>query len=571
MNNEKFYTVGIGGAAGDGIREAGLHLAMMLHQLGYYTFLSFDHPSLIRGGHNYSRISFSKEKVWCDHTKLDVLIAVNSETVKLHEKELSDNGVIVVEESYLDETKEVAAKTIPVPFSVLTEEQKAVPIARTSVALGIFSFITGIPFEKMRELVQKSFEESKVEMNLGLAENGFRYAEEKAVAKWTEGLSLGERNDATEIVDGNEAVGKGLLASKLNFFIAYPMTPASSVLHFLAKEAVAREDLKTIQPEDEIGAINMAIGVAYSGKRTAIGTATGGFALMQEAFSFAGMSETPLVAVVSQRPGPATGVPTGTSQGDLKFLVNSGHGEFPRLVIAPGDAEEAYYTGALALDLSWKYQIPSIVLLDKQLSESAQTVLFEPNKIAHEEAKSWNDDGKPYARYRDTEDGVSPLAFPGTPNAVVKLTSYEHDEEGISTETPELVTKMIDKRFKKRDILMKEVSKYETMKIYGDTSADILVIFWGSTKGAVLEAAKYLTKPVKLIQVLWMEPFDTARIKNELQSARMIVDIEGNHDAQLVSLLREKNNISPTHTILQYNSKPFDPVELAAKINALIA
>lgn len=560
-------TIGIGGAAGDGIREAGLHLTELFNILGYQGFLSFSYPSLIRGGHNFSRISFSKEKVWNDYSELDVLIALNTESVRLHLHELKKDAIVFIEQSYASELQDTGATIIPLPFADLAKEINARAVARTTVGIGAFACISGLTPEKTHDLVFSIFKDVGDEVNAALAQKGFLLAESLAVPKWQEVL-VETPKENTEVVDGNKAVGKGFLAAGLDLYFSYPMTPSSSLLHFLAKESLGGK-LKTIQPEDEISAINMAIGAAYAGKKAAVGTATGGFALMQEAFSFAGISETPIVALVSQRQGPATGVPTNTSQGDLQFVLHSGHGEFPRIVIAPGDPEESYLAAGNALDLAWKYQMPAIILLDKHLSESSQTATLDSSKIIQKEAKKWpGEEG--YQRYRFTEDGISPLAFPGTENAVIKLTSYEHDEFGIATEDTALVKKMTEKRFKKSEMLVQELSLYETVKIYGDETSDTAILFWGSPKGAILEAVKHLKKQVKVVQILWMEPFDTDRVSKTLANISKIISIEGNHNGQLAALLREKTGIVPHHKISRYDSKPFDPTELAKEIDGLL-
>ncbi|MCK9351523.1 MAG: 2-oxoacid:acceptor oxidoreductase subunit alpha [Candidatus Paceibacterota bacterium] len=569
-NSQIIRTIGIGGAAGDGIREAGLHLAEIFNKLGYHSFLSFDYPSVIRGGHNFSRLSVSSEKISGDHSEIDVLIAVNAESVRLHLDELKEDAVVFVEQAYFDEVKDMGKHIIALPMADFTKEQSARPVARTTVGLGALSFVAGLTPEKNHELVSAAFQDYGGDLNGALADKGFKHVEGQNLPKWEEGTREVPRDERMEIIDSNRAIAKGFLAAGLQFYIAYPMTPSTSILHFLAKEALNPErKLKTIQPEDEISAINMAIGVAYSGKKVATGTATGGFALMQEAFSFAGVSESPLVVVVSQRQGPATGVPTNTSQGDLQFVLHSGHGEFPRIVIAPGDAEEAYLAAGNALNLAWKYQIPAIILVDKQISESSQTAILDAAKIVSGSAKPWTHEGK-YERYQLAEDGISPLASPGTENAVVKLTSYEHDEFGIATDDPEMVKKMMDKRFKKSETLALELSQYDMIKVSGDLSSDTALLFWGSSKGAVLEAAKQLKKPVKLVQILWMEPFDSAHASEALAGMSKIISIEGNHNGQLSALLREKTGIDTHHKILRYDSKPFDPSELASKINALL-
>lgn len=562
--NSNTFTVGLGGAAGDGVREAGSNIGLLLRDLGYEVYLSFSYPSLIRGGHNFVRLSFSKEKIWNDHSKLDVLIALNQETIKLHQAELNENAVIFADSFEPQDLEVLGSNAVKVPMASLSEELAASPITRNSVSLGALCYLLDLPLEKMIDILHSIFKEKNLEVNVKLAEMGFEHLQ-KMQFKHTKKLELGESND--KFIDGNKALSLGLLAAGLDFYIAYPMTPASSILHYMASKQT-KEGLKVIQPENEISVINMALGMIYAGKRVAIGSASGGFALMQEAFSFAGIAELPLVIAVSQRQAPATGLPTHSSQSDLRFVVHAGHGEFPRIVISPGDPEESFQAGVEALNLAWKFQVPVIVLLDKILSENMMTSHIDESLVYFERGKIALNPDANYGRYEITEDGISPLAFPGTPNTTVKVTSYEHDEKGISTEEVDLVKKMLDKRFNKINSIESEMQKKQTIKVYGDTSSENVIIFFGSTKGSVLEASKYFDKDIKLVQIIWLEPFDKDRVSKELSGAKHIICVEGNHNAQLASLIREKTGIEIIDKILKYDSLPFDPILLAEEINS---
>lgn len=566
--HENIFTVGIGGAAGDGVREAGISLAQLLTDLKFNAFASIDYPSLIRGGHNYSRVSYSGEKVHNDHAALDVLIALNEETLKLHKNELHKDAVVLADEFEKEDEDRFGKNAVVLPMKKSAEEIGAPPITRTSVALGAACYLLGIPLEQFIAIVKIVFEHKSLDANLKLAEAGYAHMEKLGFRHWKE--LVPQRKEDAGVADGNTAFGKGLVAAGLDLYIAYPMTPSSGILHHLAKQQKEYK-IKVIQPENELSAINMALGAAYAGKRVAVGTATGGFALMQEAFSLAGIAEVPFVAAVSQRYSPASGVPTYTSQGDLQFVLHSGHGEFPRIVLAPGDAEESFACGADALNLAWKYQVPVVVILDKQLSESKETAQLNASKVQKERGKIFEGAPERYGRYEITEDGISPMLFPGTPGAVVKADSYEHDEGGITVEEAEQVKKMNDKRFVKAHTIAKEAVTHETVKVYGDKHARNVAVFWGSTKGAVLEAAKYLKKPTKLVQVVWMEPFDMERVTKELSGAKVIVDVEVNHSAQLAALIREKTGIKIQKKILRYDARPFDPLELADQLNAVFS
>jgi 2-oxoglutarate ferredoxin oxidoreductase subunit alpha len=562
--HENIFTVGIGGAAGDGAHEAGASLAELLNDFSFEAFVSFDYPSLIRGGHNFSRVSFSGEKIHSDHSALDVLVALNEETLTIHRNELHKDAVVLADSFEKEDLERFGANAVVLPMKEFAQKIGAPPITRTSAALGAACYLLGFSLDNMKAVLNDVFKNKSLDANLKLAEMGYEHLEKLQFRHWKK--LTPQRKEEAELTDGNTAFAKGLVAAGLDFYFAYPMTPSSSILHFLAKQQKEYK-IKVVQPESELAVINMALGAAYAGKRAAVGTATGGFALMQEAFALSGMAELPLAIAVSQRYAPATGTPTYTSQGDLQFVLHSGHGEFPRIVLAPGDPKEAFACGAEALNFAWKYQTPVIVLLDRQLSESLETSAANPAKIAVERGKIAEGVPENYGRYKITPDGISPMIFPGTPGAVVKVDSYEHDENGIAIDEAEKVKAMGDKRFAKAGSIAKEMGAHNTIKVYGDKSSRDVIVFWGSTKGAVLEAAKYLAKPVKLLQIVWMEPFDAERVAAELGGAKTIIDVEMNRTAQLAALIREKTGVRIDKKILQYNARPFDPLELAEKIN----
>lgn len=561
-------TIAIGGAAGDGIREAGLNWSEFLNELGYKTFSSFDYPSLIRGGHNYARISYAPTQVHADYRELDVLVAVNSESVLVHKKALKNDARVFIEESYVTDLKDCGVELIPLPMKKIAEEAGAPQVARTSAAFGAYGYALGIPLVDLKKHAKKVFANVGAEMNVKLVEQGYKHVQTLKIRQSTCTLPPSPKIEVP-IEDGNRAAAKGFAAAGLEFYFGYPMTPSTSALQYLAKTG-AGTGVTIVHPEDEIAVINMAVGSAYTGKRTAVGTANGGLALMQETVSLMGVSEIPMAMLISMRMGPATGVATHTSQGDLQFVLHSGHGEFPKLVIAPGDVEECFDCAADALNLAWKYQLPAILLSDKHLSESYMSVTLDVNKKKPLPAKLAKKTGPEYKRFAFADDGISPLAFPGTPNTMVKGTSYEHNEEGEATEHADEVQAMQDKRYKKVEGLFAEFATYPTVKVYGDTDSKAVVVFWGSTKGAALEALKQVKRPVKLVQVLWMEPFDADKVKAELAGAEVIIDVEANHTAQLAALIREKTSIEILNKILKYDAQPFTPTELANEINRFL-
>jgi len=377
-------------------------------------------------------------------------------------------------------------------------------------------------------------------------------------------LNIKKIGEPRKLVTGNIAIGEGLVKGGLEVYIAYPMTPSSSILHYLAGK-VKDYKLSVVQPENEIAVINMAVGCAYAGKKVAVGTSGGGFDLMQEGFSLAAMSENPIVAVESQRPGPSTGVPTYTSQSDLNYLLNAGHGEFPRIVVAPGTQEQAFYKAGELLNLVWKYQVPGILISDKHLSESWKNVSLNETGIYKAEPKLF--DGGEYKRYKFESDGVSPLAFPGTENVVVKSSSYEHDEYGITTENPEIIARMQEKRFAKLKYIEEELENLETVKTYGN--GENVVVTWGSSVGAVLEAVKKLDN-IKIVQILYFSPFPKKKVVKELSMCENIVGVEANFTGQLCDLIFANTGIAVDKRILKYDSREFSPQYLYLKLKEVV-
>jgi 2-oxoglutarate ferredoxin oxidoreductase subunit alpha len=506
-----------------------------------------------------------------DHSDLSVLIVTNAESALLHKDELHADATVFVDAPHADALKELGARVVALPMTAAVKAHNAPHAAAPAVGVGAFCFVAGLSREESIAMLAKVFGDvHDAEMNVTLALAGFDAAKNSGLSPKDALRAGGARAHSGALLEGNKAVGLGFLSAGLEYYVGYPMTPSSSILHFLAKEATKNDrTLTVIHPEDEISVINMALGVSYAGKRVAIGTATGGFALMNEAFSFAGVSEIPLAIAVSSRQGPATGAATRTSQGDLRFVLSSGHGEFPRVVIAPGDPEEAYVAAQTALNLAWGYQLPTIVLLDKQLSESYQTSIIpegEMRIVSHKPQAEGE-----YHRFQLTDDGISPLAFPGTPNAKVKATSYEHDEFGIAADQPEVVRAMQDKRWKKMEGIIREAKEKETVKVYGDPTAKDAIIFFGSTKGALLEAVTMIKTPLRLVQVLWMEPFPADAVVAALLGAERLVSVEANHNAQFAGLLREKTGINTTERIVKYDARPFDPALLAHELRTKLS
>ncbi len=541
----------VGGAAGDGIKQAGNAIARVFNRLGYNIFVYEDYPSLIRGGHNFAIIRACSEKILSHKEKIDILIALNQDTIEKHAWRLKENSIVIFD------SNSVSTEGIGIPMKEIAKEKNLPLIVRNTVALGALGGILGIDFEIIEDVIRSTIKK-KLEENIEVAEKGYEIAEKGK-------LKIEKiENEVKPLVTGNEAVGLGLVKGGMKLYIAYPMTPASSILHYLAAH---EEEFKiaTVHPETEIAVIGIAEGAAYAGIRSACGTSGGGFALMVEHLSLAGQAEIPVVIVLSQRPGPATGVPTYTEQGDLFFAMFAGHGEFPRAVIAPGDANEAFYFAAEAMNLAWKFQMPVILLIDKHLSESTFTSNFDETSVKLELPKWWNGNGE-YKKYLFEEDGVSPMAFPGNPNAIVKSNSYEHDEYGITVEDQDLVAKGHEKRLRKMKSLEEYLKNKETVKVYGNEDSDIVLVTWGSSKGAVVEVGEKLG--LKVVQPLYMRPLPVWELKKHLEGKKVIT-VEVNSTGQFGKWL-EYHGFKVHEKVLKYNARPFAADELEERIRKVI-
>lgn len=551
----KELSILIGGKAGDGVKLGANIIARLFNRLGYNIFIYEDYPSLIRGGHNFAIIRASEKAIAANHKKFDVLIALNQETIDKHSSNLNEDGLIIFD------SDSVKAEGVGISLSKIARDNDLPLIVRNIISFGTFAKIIGVDFKIVEECI-KATVNKKVEENIKVAKEGFDFKTDKKINVPV------LKNQAKPLITGNDAIAVASVKAGLKAFIAYPMTPASSILHTLAKYQ-DQFKISVVHPENEIAVALMAEGLAYAGVRSMVATSGGGFALMTEALSFAGQAEFPFMVVLSQRPGPATGVPTYSAQADLFFALSAGHGEFPRIVLAPCDVDQAFYLSADALNLAWKFQTPVILLVDKHLSESTYSANFKEEDIEVEVPKLWkNEKNKEniYKRYSFTEDGISPLAFPGD-KAVVKATSYEHDESGITIEDSESIIKMISKRALKNDSMIKYFEDKETIKIYGNKDSDVVLFAWGSTVSVVKEVAEELN--VKVVQPLFLEPFPVKKIKEQIKDVKKIVCVELNVTGQLATLL-QNNGIVVDNKILKFDSRPFFVDELKTKINELI-
>jgi len=568
----------VGGEAGAGITRSGFLFAKTCLRGGLYVFGANDYQSLIRGGHNFYTVRADSEQVYSQADTVDLLIALNKETILLHKDELVSGAGVIYDGDQITITDEELGidniKLYQVPLRKIVKELEGPSIMENTVALGAAIALLDCDPELLNSVLRDTFKPKTAELNIEAAKRGYNYTREHY------GNTFGYRLQKTVsagkhkiFLTGNEAIGLGALNAGCKLYAAYPMTPATSILHFLAP--LDREyKMVVIQVENEIAAVNMVAGASYAGVRTMTATSGGGFCLMSEGLGMIGMTETSPVIVLVQRPGPSTGLPTYTAQGDLRFVIHASQGEFTRVVIAPGDVEECFYTTLEAFNLAEKFQIPALIISDKYLAESNGTCEpFDPNRIGidrgHLITETEYSGEEEYKRHKFTENGISPRAMPGTKGAIVRTNADEHNELGYTTEDPQLSTKMADKRFKKLDALTKELENYETTKLYGPEEADATIIGWGSTKGPIREAMKLLSKEgfkVNYLQIVYLHPFPADKVQKILQSAKKTIVVENNMTSQLSSLIREHLLTKVDHKILKYDGRPFNPEALSRSI-----
>ena len=575
-------SVMVGGEAGAGIARSGFLFAKACLRGGLHVFGTIDYQSLIRGGHSFYIARADAEETYSQADTIDLLLALNKETILLHKDELVPGGGIVYDGEEialsLEELGRDDLKLCSVPLRKVVKELKGELIMRNTVALGAAVALLDYDLEILNGVIRDAFKPKVAELNVKATKMGYDYAREHYAEDFEYRLEKTSSAGKRKIfLNGNEAVALGAIRAGCKFYAAYPMTPATGVLHFMAP--LDREyGMIVVQAESEIAAINMVAGASFAGVRAMTATSGGGFCLMSEGLGMTGMTEAPVVIMLAQRPGPSTGLPTYSGQGDLRFAIHASQGEFLRVVIAPGDVEECFYKTMEAFNLAEKFQIPAILITDKYLVEShGAAELFDQNRIGVGRGLLLTEDEymgeEEYKRHKFTEDGVSPRAMPGMKGAIVRTSADEHDESGYTTDDPELTTKITDKRFKKLDALVKDLENYETTKLYGPKEADMTILGWGSTKGPIREAMKLLGKEglkVNYLQIVYLNPFPVTNVQRILKSAKKTVVVENNKTSQLSSLIREHLLLTVDRKILKYNGRPFNPRELSQRIKEVL-
>ena len=571
------YTIRIGGEAGQGIQTIGDTLGRVFARAGFRVFTNQDYESRVRGGHNYYQVRISDRPITAARENLDIIVALDKESIALDERFLTSRGTIIYDSESLKEKHE--GKTfLDIPFVKLAIEHGNDKIMANIVATGAVMGMLGMDLTHLLELISDTFRkkgDTVIAANRNAALAGYDHAV-KGCLTCNFAVTADAHPKAAMLIGGTEAIALGAIASGVKFYSAYPMTPSTGIMNYLASKE-KEYGIVVEQAEDEIAAINMALGASFAGVRSMTGTSGGGFALMVEGVSLAAMTETPVVIALGQRPGPATGLPTRTEQGDLHMVLNAGHGEFPRFIFAPGTPEQAFFLTNKAFDLAEKHQVTSFILFDTYLADTQWTYRgFDASKLRNREYRLRGAavrDLKEYRRHAYHATGVSPLAVPGDAEHLVVTDSDEHDENGHITEDAAIRVSMTEKRlFQKFPRMQKDIAP---PFLYGDHDPDVVVIGWGSLYGIMCEAVDELSKTVRIAMLHFSElypfpgtdPFDYLRI---LDSAETTICVEQNATGQFARLMKAETGFEVTSHIRRFDGRPFTVEQLVKELKKKI-
>ncbi|MBD3427118.1 MAG: 2-oxoacid:acceptor oxidoreductase subunit alpha [Candidatus Omnitrophica bacterium] len=564
--SKKEISIRITGEAGQGMKTIGHAVGEMFVKAGFNIFSNMDYMSRIRGGNNFYQIRISSRPVETLRENPDMIIALNAESVGLHRSALSDEGVLFLDrEKFELEEEDGSFRDAPL-YGIAGEAGSEIYV--NSASCGLIAGMTGIDFSHLKEVFGKVFaakDEEVLKKNIDAAKKGYELASEK----FKDDIFSVECEECAGdlLLNGNEAIALAAVKSGCSFYSAYPMTPATSIMVAMAGYS-EQLDILVEQAEDEIAAINMAIGASFAGARSMTATSGGGFALMTEGVSLAGMTETPVVIVDAQRPAPATGLPTRTEQSDLDFVLYGAHGEFAKAVFAPGTIEECFFLTMKAFELADKYQMPVIILTDQHLADSMRNIekldgrgiKVRKFSLSREDSKKIED----YQRYALTDDGISPRAVPSWIKDVIYADSDEHDQKGHITESDEVRDSMVEKRFfKKMENLRKEVVPPTVLAV---EEAETLLVGFGSTYGVMKEACKAKGKSFGMVHIPQVWPFPAEEVTGALEKAKKVICLENNASGQLAALIRKATGIRVSEHILKYDGRPFNADQLTEQL-----
>ncbi|HEV8378246.1 MAG TPA: 2-oxoacid:acceptor oxidoreductase subunit alpha [Tepidisphaeraceae bacterium] len=561
------FAFAIGGEAGQGIATPGNILARIFVRRGLHLNAYNAYQSIIRGGHIFLTIRVCDEPIGCHGDKLDLLLCLNQDTMDRHLRLMTAGGRVIFNSDTI-KPGDMADGVIlcPIPVNKLTNNNRN-KVLQNSVAMGVFMSLLGIDFQSLVDAITLQLgrkDQALIDENVGVARAGFEYANAN-FAPFPQPAPRGAKPLATW--SGNEALAMGGAAAGVKFYCAYPMSPSTGVLHWMAKNA---RDLGIMvrQLEDEIAVANMVIGAAHAGCRAMCATSGGGFALMTEAIGSAGMMEVPCVFIDVQRAGPSTGVPTKTEQGDLWQVLGASQGDFERFIVAPRNALDAFNTIPEIFNLVDKCQCPGIVISDLLISEGTFSV--EPDAINMrpkiDRGEMITDSSRAngeYLRFKDTPSGISPRAIPGLEGFVHVVATDEHEENGV------LISDEFTNPHKRRKMVEKRARKFRSVaglvqppRLEGPADADVTLIGWGSTYGVIKEAAAMLNQQgitTNHLPIKWIVPFNSKEVTDILLHCRRTIIVENNYSGQFARYLRSETGISASGHIRKYDGEPFMP------------
>lgn len=563
-------TVRIGGQAGDGSLATGEILSKYFRRIGFYVATDKDFPSRIRGGHTSYAIRGSKKRIFSLDDRIDVLLAFDEDSILLHMDELESGGVVIFDSSRKDlEIKREDVRKVKIPLANIARKELGLEIIKNTMALGVLSKLFSLDSNIMRQTIRDSYKtksEKIIEENLLAYEKGLEYSKD---IEPMEGYVIEGDKVApdTLLLMGNEAIGLGALAAGCRFIAAYPITPASDVLEFLSRHLPEKGGV-AIQAESEIAAVNMAIGAGYAGLRSMAVTSGPGFDLKTEGIGLASMIEQPVVILDAQRAGPSTGLPTKTEQSDINHAVYGGHGDKARIVIAPGNVEEAFYFTFEAFNLAERFQVPVIILSDELISWNKQVVKrFDLDKLKVDRGKlelNPVSNEREFPRYDFQEDGISFRTIPGVEKGIHLETGDEHDVYGHITENASNRVKMMDKRMKKIQVM-----KNELFPSVVQGEGDVAVIGMGSTMGPILEALERIPREIKFIRIRTLFPF-LDDVALHLKDVKIAFVVEQNYLGQLEDLVKLNTGFRNTVGIRKYDGRSFRPGIIERRIREVM-
>jgi len=565
------FTIGIGGAAGQGVATPGDIFAKIFSRRGLHLNAYNAYQSIIRGGHTFLTIRTGPERVSNMGDRVDLLIPLNQDAMNRHLGLLTDGAACIYNADTI--TPGVPAKgavLCPLPVSKLADITRN-KVAQNTLAVGAGLSMMGIGFQSLEEVLTEQFKkkgDAVVSENVGIARAGYDYATAHFEPfPWP----LPMTNNRYAVLSGNIAMAMGGAAAGVKFYCAYPMSPSTGVLHWMAAHA-RKAGIMVRQVEDEIGVVNMAIGAAHAGVRSMCATSGGGFALMTEGLGLSAMMETPVVVIDCQRAGPSTGVPTKTEQGDLWQILGAAFGDYPRVIAAPLDIGDCFKIIPEIFNIADRFQCPGIVLCDLLLSEGRLSVdpkdldfapVVDRGELITAPSTSGSSGDGVYKRYKITESGISPRAVPGVPGYAHTAASDEHDEDGV------LISDEFTNPTKRRNMMEKRMRKVTGIEaavpppvLSGPRDADITLIGWGSTKGVIEEACEILTGQgisANQLQIRWLVPLHGDAILNILKDTRHTIIVENNYSGQFARYLRSETSYVPNGYIRKYDGEPFMP------------